>query len=159
STFWSRSSGPPVEIAATASTGSMTAPPRAPDNPIGETMATTLGSILLGTADPERLRRWYVDAFDAKVNQHGCLELADTPGILIDGRSDVQSANPEPGRVILNFHVEDARATAAHLTEMGVSWLVAVEERANGRFGTLLDPDGNYVQIIELNAEYLASLS
>jgi predicted enzyme related to lactoylglutathione lyase len=122
-------------------------------------MATTLGSILLGTADPERLRGWYVDAFDAKVDQYGFLQFEGSPGVLIDGRSDVRPDNPEPGRVILNFHVDDARATAAHLTKMGVSWLVPVEERDNGLFGTLLDPDGNYVQIIQLSEEYLAANS
>lgn len=122
-------------------------------------MATTLGSILLGTADPERLRNWYVEAFDAKVDEYGFLQFEGSPGVLIDGRSDVQPANPEPARVIFNFHVDDARATAAHLNGMGVSWLVQVEERDNGLFGTLLDPDGNYVQIIQLSEEYLATRS
>jgi hypothetical protein len=31
-----------------------------------------------------------------------------------------------------------------------VTWLVELEEREGGLFGTLVDPDGNYVQIIEL---------
>ena len=43
-----------------------------------------------------------------------------------------------------------ARATADHLNALGVTWLVELEERAGGLFGTLVDPDGNYVQIIEL---------
>jgi len=60
-------------------------------------------------------------------------------------------------RPILNIHVDDARRTAAHLDDLGVSWLVAVEERRDGQFGTLIDPDGNYVQIIQLSPEYIAS--
>jgi predicted enzyme related to lactoylglutathione lyase len=71
-------------------------------------------------------------------------------GLLIDGRDDVTDRNPEPGRVILNFHVDDARATAARLNDQGVTWLVELEDRDGGLFGTLVDPDGNYVQIIEL---------
>jgi len=70
--------------------------------------------------------------------------------LLIDGRSDVAGKNPEPGRVVLNFHVDDARAVAEHLNSLGVTWLVELEEREGGLFGTLVDPDGNYVQIIEL---------
>jgi predicted enzyme related to lactoylglutathione lyase len=70
--------------------------------------------------------------------------------LLIDGRSDVAAKNPEPGRVILNFHVDDARATAGRLNKLGVSWLVELEEREGGLFGTVIDPDGNYLQIIEL---------
>jgi hypothetical protein len=57
--------------------------------------------------------------------------------------------------VVLNFHVDDARATAAHLDTLGVTWLVPVEERENGLFGTLTDPDGNILQIIQLTEEYL----
>jgi predicted enzyme related to lactoylglutathione lyase len=54
----------------------------------------------------------------------------------------------------LNFHVDDARATAASLNEMGVSWLQELEERPSGLFGTLIDPDGNYLQIIEFTEPY-----
>jgi predicted enzyme related to lactoylglutathione lyase len=57
--------------------------------------------------------------------------------------------------VILNFHVDDARAIAAHLNTLGVTWLVEPERREAGWFGTLVDPDGNYIQIIELAPEYL----
>jgi predicted enzyme related to lactoylglutathione lyase len=122
-------------------------------------MATlTLGSILLGTANPERLRDWYAAALAPDDGGGGFTEVTPTmfagtfgdTSLLIDGRSDVADANPEPGRVVLNFHVDDARATADHLNALGVTWLVELEERAGGLFGTLVDPDGNYVQIIEL---------
>ena len=116
-----------------------------------------LGSILLGTTDPVRLRDWYAAAFSAGDDD----EFTDvTPtlfacrfgstSLLIDGRGDVAERSPDPGRVILNFHVDDARATVARLDDIGVTWLVELEERDGGLFGTLLDPDGNYIQIIEL---------
>ena len=122
-------------------------------------MATpTLGSILLGTTNPERLRDWYAAALAPGDGGGGFTEVTPTmfactfgdTSLLIDGRSDVVDKNPEPGRVILNFHVDDARATADHLKALGVTWLVELEEREGGLFGTLVDPDGNYVQIIEL---------
>lgn len=108
-----------------------------------------LGSILLGTPDPERLRAWYAAALAPVEGEYGWLTFGDV-GVLIDGRDDVAAKTTEPGRVILNFHVEDAQATAAHLDQMGVSWLVALERREGGWFGTLVDPDGNYIQIIQL---------
>jgi hypothetical protein len=61
--------------------------------------------------------------------------------LLIDGRSDVAGKNPEPGRVVLNFHVDDARRRE-HLNSLGVTWLVELEEREGGLRGTLVDPDG-----------------
>jgi predicted enzyme related to lactoylglutathione lyase len=120
-------------------------------------MATPpLGSILLGTANPHRLRDWY----SAALGPEGAEFTEVTPtmfaanfgdvGLLIDGRDDVTDKNPEPGRVILNFHVDDARATAARLNDLGVTWLVELEDREGGLFGTLVDPDGNYIQIIQL---------
>ena len=115
-----------------------------------------LGSILLGTSNPERLRDWYSAALAPERDEFGWMNFGGI-GVLIDGRSDVAELNPEPGRVILNFHVDDAYATAAHLNDLGVTWLVEVEERDDGLFGTLIDPDGNYIQIIQLSEEYLAS--
>jgi catechol 2,3-dioxygenase-like lactoylglutathione lyase family enzyme len=119
-----------------------------------------LGSILLGTTDPVRLRDWYAAAFGAG-DGDGFTEVTPTlfactfgdTSLLIDGRDDVAGASPDPGRVILNFHVDDARATAERLDALGVTWLVELEERAGGVFGTLVDPDGNYVQIIQLRQE------
>jgi predicted enzyme related to lactoylglutathione lyase len=118
----------------------------------------TLGSILLGTADPNRLRDWYATALAAGDGGEGFTEVTPTmfaatfgdTSLLIDGRSDVAGKTREPGRVILNFHVQDARATADRLNAVGVTWLVELEQREGGLFGTLVDPDGNYVQIIQL---------
>jgi predicted enzyme related to lactoylglutathione lyase len=122
-----------------------------------EIMATPpLGSILLGTANPHRLRDWYAAAFApdgaafSEVSPTMFAANFGDVGVLIDGRTDIGDKNPEPGRVILNFHVEDARAIADRLNRLGVTWLVELEQRQGGLFGTLVDPDGNYIQIIEL---------
>jgi len=119
-------------------------------------MATPpLGSILLGTSNPVRLRDWYTAAFapdGAAFSEVSPTMFAGNfgdVGVLIDGRTDVGDKNPEPGRVILNFHVEDARATADRLNRIGVTWLGELEQREGGLFGTLIDPDGNYIQIIQ----------
>ena len=115
----------------------------------------TLGSLLLGTTDPDRLRAWYQEAFGATPDETtGFFAFGDV-GVLVDGRDDVSASNPEPGRHILNFHVEDIAAVAARIEAAGVTWLVEPESRGNGTFATLVDPDGNYVQVIEFSREYL----
>jgi uncharacterized glyoxalase superfamily protein PhnB len=120
-----------------------------------------LGSILLASTDPERLRAWYVDALspeeDVNVNGYRVLKFGGAY-VMIDSRTDVTDKNPEPGRMILNFNVDDARAVAARLTEMGVTWLSELEDRDGSLFGTVIDPDGNYVQIIQLSEEHRASM-
>ena len=50
----------------------------------------------------------------------------------------------EFGRVILNFHVDDAQAAAGHLDGLDdVTWLSELELRGDAWFAALLDPDGN----------------
>jgi hypothetical protein len=109
---------------------------------------TALGSILVGSTNPDRLRSWYRAAFAPDQPEEGTLNIG---GVLLvfEERTDVADKNPEPGRAIVNFHVEDAHAAAAHLNDIGVTWIAELEQRSAGIFATLLDPDGSYVQIIE----------
>jgi len=112
-------------------------------------MATTvLGSMLVGSTDPERLRSWYRAAFAPDQPAQGPLDVG---GVLLvfDDRADVADNNGEPGRMIVNFHVEDAHAAVSHLNSVGVTWTADLEQRPSGWFATLLDPDGNCVQIIQ----------
>jgi catechol 2,3-dioxygenase-like lactoylglutathione lyase family enzyme len=122
----------------------------------------TLDSMLLASTDPERLHAWYVSALepeeDAKVDPYRILKYGGFH-LLIDQRDDVSDRNPEPGRMILNFDVADARAIAARLDEMGVTWLAELEDRDGSLFATALDPDGNYVQIIQLSDEARAAMT
>lgn len=125
--------------------------------------ASTLRSILLSSAQPERLRDWYAVALSP--------EMERTPGadgydvlnfggfyLMIDSRSDVGETNPEPGRVILNVDVADARAVATRLAEMEVQWVSELEDRNGSLFATAIDPDGNYVQIIQLSEEHRTAM-
>src|SRR4051794_8904501 len=117
--------------------------------------APILASLLLGTTDPERLRRWYVDVLGAEPDADGFLHFGPV-AVLIDGRDDVDVRTAEPGRVVLNYTVPDIAATARSLDAHGVRWVSDVEYREQGGawFGTVEDPDGNYVQLIQLTHDY-----
>jgi hypothetical protein len=112
-----------------------------------------LASILLASTNPDRLRDWCVAAFDPYVNTDGFMTFGGV-AVLIDEHDDIAPRAVEPGRVILNFHVDDAHATAARLDKVGVSWLAPLEVRDDGWFATLADQDGNIIQIIELSLDY-----
>jgi predicted enzyme related to lactoylglutathione lyase len=128
-------------------------------------MATAkLGSILLSSTKPERLRDWYAAAFSANPERTPgdvAYDVLDFGGfyVMVDSRDDVGDTNPEPGRTILNFEVDDARATAGRINDLGASWLAELEDREGSWFGTAIDPDGNYVQIIELSEEARAAMA
>lgn len=116
-------------------------------------MTSSIQSILLASTDPDRLRRWYAEAFDVPPDADGFLGLG--LGLLVDHRDDVADRTVEPGRVILNHHVPDIHAAARRLDEMEVTWVAPVEYREAGLwFGTVTDPDGNYVQLIQTTPDY-----
>src|SRR5207244_2948769 len=122
----------------------------------------SLTSILLASTDPERLRTWYVAALDPDENQDmDPYRILRYGGVylLIDTRTDIGDKNPEPGRVILNFDVPDARTVVERLGRLGVSWLAELEDRDGSLFATAIDPDGNYVQIIQLSEEARAQMA
>jgi predicted enzyme related to lactoylglutathione lyase len=77
---------------------------------------------------------------------------------MIDSRADIGDTAPEPGRMILNFEVDDARAAAARLRDLGAKWVAELEDRDGSLFGTVTDPDGNYVQLIQLSEEHRAAM-
>lgn len=113
-------------------------------------MATPVpGSVLIGSTRPAELRDWYRRALAPESEGEGPIDFGGFL-LVIEERDDVGPKNNEPGRIILNFHVDDFDAVAAQLESAGVDWLVPHSDRPGGRFGTFVDPDGNYLQIIQL---------
>lgn len=106
------------------------------------------GSILLGSPRAAELRAWYHAVLAPDTSDDGPIRLGQLM-LVIDQRDDVAIANDEPGRSIVNFHVEDFASAQAQLQEAGVEWIAPPEDRPSGRFATFADPDGNYLQIIQ----------
>jgi catechol 2,3-dioxygenase-like lactoylglutathione lyase family enzyme len=125
---------------------------------MAELQTPLIGSILLASTEPTRLRAWYEQAFGTTADTDGFLRFGEV-GLLIVPRDDVAADTAEPARVIINLHVADAQAAARHLDAMEVTWLAPLEYREpdGAWFATVLDPDGNYVQIIELTPAYWAA--
>jgi predicted enzyme related to lactoylglutathione lyase len=120
-----------------------------------------LDSMLLASTDPDRLRDWYAAVLDPADNHtmdnYRVLRFGSFH-LLIDQREDVGPRAADPARVILNFDVGDARAVAALMDERGTEWVAPLEDREGSYFATAKDPDGNYVQIIQLSEEQLAAM-
>jgi catechol 2,3-dioxygenase-like lactoylglutathione lyase family enzyme len=114
-----------------------------------------IDSLLLASTDPNRLRHWYATALDAHADPDGFMHFGHV-AVLLDERGDLAPRTLEPGRVILNYHVTDIEAHRGHLDTLGVEWISPAEYRADAGawFATLVDPDGNLVQLIELTPEY-----
>jgi glyoxalase superfamily protein len=125
----------------------MVADPPVPRTPGGVRRRARLRAITLESGAPDRAAAWYRRA----------LGLADADPLLTAGGVELRftlgtSDAPytgEPARIILNFHVDDIRAAEARLVALEAVWVRELERTRWGIIGTVLDLDGNYVQIVE----------
>jgi predicted enzyme related to lactoylglutathione lyase len=75
-------------------------------------------------------------------------------GLLIDGHSEIHGPAKEPARVLINFFVGDLAAEKARLEAAGVTFVRQPQrEYWGGLITTFLDPDGNYLQLIEFKPQ------
>ncbi|HEV2639933.1 MAG TPA: VOC family protein [Actinocrinis sp.] len=109
-----------------------------------------LGSVILGSADPARLAAWYQAAFAPGVAIVDSVLRLRMGALVFEQREDVGGRAAEPGRIVLNVQVDRFPALEAHLRTLGVEWLRAPEQVPQGFIGTLLDADGNLVNVIEI---------
>ena len=110
-----------------------------------------LGSLLVGSSNVEQMKEWYRKAFDTKENDMGAFQFGNVQ-FFIETHSAVSGPTKEPARVLVNFDVDDARALEGRLNEIGATWIRPVEQESFGLIGTVADPDGNYLQIIQWGA-------
>ena len=125
----------------------MVAGPPVPETPAGIGRRARLLAITLESRAPDRAAAWYRRALglsEAKrlltaggVELRFTLRTADAPNTV------------EPARIVLNFHVDDIRAAEARLVALEAVWVRELERTRWGIIGTVLDFDGNYVQIVE----------
>ncbi|MFD5939042.1 VOC family protein [Streptomyces griseus] len=112
---------------------------------------TGLG-VILGSTDSDALIAWYRAALEPLGAHWAEHLLVIGPGAIIgfDERDDVADQAAEPGRQLINLTVRDIRAAERHLNALGVTWVRPVEEVGGGwYFSTIVDPVGNYLQILQ----------
>jgi predicted enzyme related to lactoylglutathione lyase len=113
--------------------------------------APPIGSLLLGSSQPAAMKDWYRNAFGVSENEMGAFDFGGVQ-LYIEEHSEVSGPTKEPARMIINLNVDDCRAIESQLKAQNVSWLREVEQMPFGLIGTVVDPDGNYVQIIQWGA-------
>jgi hypothetical protein len=97
--------------------------------------------LVVASPDPERLAGWYGEVFGTPSGLPAGLRIEA-------GRIHASRAR-EPMRLVPTVAVADAAAIERRLIGVGATWLRELEATAWGRIATVLDPDGNCLQIIE----------
>jgi predicted enzyme related to lactoylglutathione lyase len=113
--------------------------------------APNLGSLLIGSSNVDAMKDWYRQAFGPEENAMGAFVFGSFQ-YFIEEHSDVSGPATDPARYVINFDVEDCRALEAHLNGLGVRWVRPVEQMPFGLIGTVADPDGNYLNLVQWGA-------
>lgn len=113
--------------------------------------SANLGSLLIGSSQADVMKDWYRACFSPEENEMGAFVFGGCQ-VFIEEHSEVSGPAENPHRIILNLDVTGCRDIEAHLQSQGVTWEREVEQMPFGLIGTVADPDGNLVQIIEWGA-------
>jgi predicted enzyme related to lactoylglutathione lyase len=112
-----------------------------------------LNSILIGSADPQRLVDYYTRLFGAPgwhEGEYNGWQLGS--GFLTVGPHDeVTGSNTQPGRLIWNIETPDVKGEFERLKAAGATVVrepYQMGEAGEAWIATFADPDNNYFQIL-----------
>lgn len=122
-------------------------------------MIRGIEAILLNTADPKKLAKFYEDVVGLKVKSEWEGEDGETAfemetgnvALYINSHSEVKGKNKEPQRIFVNFEVNDIEKEVARLKKEKVKITQDVYHvEGYGLIATCEDPDGNYFQLVQI---------
>ena len=112
------------------------------------------GGIFFKAIDPKGLGAWYERHLGLKLEEfNGTMFFDDAslPGHIVWSPFDekTQYFAPSTKPFMVNFRVDDLHALLAQLRGAGVQVDARVDESEYGRFGWIMDPEGNRVELWE----------
>jgi catechol 2,3-dioxygenase-like lactoylglutathione lyase family enzyme len=118
-----------------------------------------LSGVLISTAIERyrAMRRFYVEILELPVrsDRDGFVNFDLGEGRLtVATHSEVSGSNADPARLMVNLRVDDLETIHRRMTASGVRFVREPErEKWGGTVATLVDPDGNYLQLFEFDRE------
>ena len=116
---------------------------------------TGIGVFFFKTKDPDHVKNWYKDHLGLNTDQWGCtFWWRDEDGNKCSTqwspfKEDTKYFAPSEKQFMMNFRVENLTELLAALKEEGVTIVGEVEEYEYGKFGWILDPEGNKIELWE----------
>ncbi len=132
---------------------------------------TGIGGVFFRAKDPEKMREWYS-------NRLGIPNMTKYGGVLDWKRSDKENKyghtvwspmdentkylDPSKSQLMVNYRFENLEELLKFLKEKGVDIVGEVEVYDYGKFGWILDPEGNKIELWEpsrCNTKYFFSFT
>ncbi len=121
---------------------------------------TGLGGVFFKSKDPKALGAWYRDHLGLDVSDWGGVIFSwggpgSEKGITIWSafKNDTTYLEPGTASFMVNFRVADLHELLAALRTEGCNVEDRTEESEQGKFGWVIDPEGNKVELWEPPAE------
>ncbi|RHA43112.1 VOC family protein [Cellulomonas rhizosphaerae] len=109
-----------------------------------------IGGYFLRASDPAALSAWYRDALGLDTDEYGQWQQEPGPTVFATFESASDYFGSLTQQTMLNFRVRDLAAMVAQLRERGAHVVGEPQEMAGvGRFGWVVDPEGNRVELWE----------
>ena len=119
---------------------------------------TGIGGVFIKSDDPERLKSWYREHLGMAIESWGGMsfrwhnaERPEPEGCTVWSVFPGSSSyfDPSSAPFMINYRVADLHALLTALREEGCAVDDKVEESEFGKFGWVMDPDGNRVELWE----------
>ena len=123
---------------------------------------TGLGGFFFKTKDPDAIKDWYGKHLGLNTDAYGCtFWWQDEVGNKCSTqwspfKEETKYFDPSKKEFMMNFRVENLVELLAILKDEGVTVLGEIEEYDYGKFGWILDPEGNKIELWEpVDSEFL----
>lgn len=117
---------------------------------------TGIGGIFFKAAQPKELQSWYEKHLGIQADENGCIifqwqELANplkrATTIWSTFPKDTKYFDPSVAPFMINYRVDDLDSLLAELRAHGITVDEKVEDSEFGRFGWVIDPEGNRIEL------------
>ncbi len=119
-----------------------------------------MGGIFFKTQDPEKLAAWYKKHLGLNVEDWGGVSFQENAGAEVKPRrqshivwspfeADTKYFAPSEKAFMLNYRVHNLAEVLEALRSEGVKVEEKTEESELGKFGWLMDPEGNRIELWE----------
>ena len=120
---------------------------------------TGLGGVFFKTTDPKKLKEWYGKHLGLPVDEYGASfrwidineKEAKVPALTAWSpfKDDTTYFAPSEKPFMFNYRVENLVELLKVLKEEAVQVVGEIEEYPYGKFGWIMDPDGNKIELWE----------
>ena len=116
---------------------------------------TGLGGFFFKTEDPKKAKDWYKNHLGLNTDDYGCtFWWKDEKGNKCSTqwspfKNDTKYFEPSKKEFMMNFRVENLKELLEVLKGEGVTVVGEMEEYEYGKFGWILDPEGNKIELWE----------